>query len=60
MEKHGARPPELSELSPLEWELLMLWETRAKDNERVCLGKLMDVENMMASYFKALAAQNKQ
>ncbi len=58
MEKRGgARPPELSELAPLEWELLMLWEMRAKDNERVCLGKLIDVESMIGSYFKALAAQ---
>ncbi len=51
----GGRTLALSELSPLEWELLMLWEDRATDDERTCLGKLMDVESMIASYFKALA-----
>jgi hypothetical protein len=60
LEKRGGRPPKLSELAPLEWELIMFYEGRIADNERVCMGKVLDIDDMIQSYFKALAAANKK
>ncbi len=58
-EKRSGRPPKLSELAPLEWELMMLHEDRATANERACIGKIVNIESNFEEYLKMLVAAKK-
>ena len=55
-ESRGGYAQEMSDLSPIEWELMLLWQQREEIDQRSCLGDVAELKVMIREYIGARLA----